>query len=63
MPDKDCLERREKMTDAELDSIAERLEQRIYENIGKGVVKRFLWIVGIISISVYFYLKSKGIIL
>ena len=63
MPDAACLEeRRSKISEAELDAIAERLEQRLYENIGKGVVNRFLWIVGIITISVLTYLKSKGIL-
>lgn len=70
MPDNECIdqiekkltERRAKLDEAELDRIADRLEQRIYENIGKGVVRRSLWIIGVMTISVATYLKSKGLI-
>ena len=63
MPDAQCLEeRRNKMSEEELNAIAEKLEQRMYQNIGKGVVSRFLWIVGIISISVLTYLEHKGLL-
>lgn len=63
MPDAKCLEeRRSKISEEELNAIAEKLEQRMYQNIGKGVVNRFLWIVGIISISVLTYLEHKGLL-
>ena len=63
MPDAACLEeRRSKISEEELNAIAEKLEQRMYQNIGKGVVSRFLWIVGIISISVLTYLEHKGLL-
>lgn len=70
MPDKECIDkieqdlrdRRKKISDDELDLIAERLENRMYENIGKSVVSKFFWIVGVITVSVGAYLKSKGIV-
>ena len=70
MPDAKCIddiadkiiEKRAKMTDEELDAIAERLEQRIYQSIGKGIVNRFLWVVGILTVSILTYLDHKDII-
>ncbi len=59
---KNTNERREVMSEEVLDAIAARLEQRMYEQIGKGVVRRFLWVVGIISISVLTYLEHKGML-
>ena len=57
MPDQECLDRRAKMSDEELDIIAEKLEKRIYEGIGKSVVQKFIWILGLTVTAVYVYLN------
>ena len=71
MPDNDCMtkiideleERRKKMSIEELDEIANHLEQRVYQNIGHGVVNRLLWIIGLLAVSVFAYLEHKGVII
>lgn len=60
MPDDDCLKRRTGMSDEELDIIAAKLESRMYANIGKSVVNKFFWIVGLAATAVYIYLTGKG---
>ena len=70
MPYNDCMtkiineldERRKKMSAEELDEIASHLEQRVYQNIGRGVINRLLWIIGLLAVSVYAYLEHKGVI-
>ena len=71
MPDADCMtkiideldERCKKMSAEELDEIANHLEQRVYQNIGRGVVNRLLWIIGLLAVSVFAYLEHKGVII
>ncbi len=70
MPDENCVkhimkqvdeERHKKLTDEELDLIAERLEQKFYASVGKNIVSKFFVAVGIITVSVLTYLKLKGV--
>lgn len=65
MPDEYCIgkiieinekERRHNLSDAEIDVIAERLQSKMYEQIGKSVIAKLFWLVGVISVSVYVYL-------
>lgn len=65
MPDEYCIgkiieinekERRHNLSDAEIDVIAERLQSKMYEQIGKSVIAKLFWFVGVISVSVYVYL-------
>lgn len=58
MPDEECI--KSKFTEKELDYIAKKLEERMYMNIGKSVVSRFFIIVGVITVALGTYLKSKG---
>ncbi len=58
MPDEECI--KSKFTEKELDYIAKKLEERMYMNIGKSVVSRFFIIVGVITVALGAYLKSKG---
>lgn len=58
------------LTDAEIDQIAERAAHKAFETmttrvfifVGKGLLERLFWIIGIITLSMYFWLKSKGVI-
>lgn len=40
----------------------EMLEDKIYLRIGRGVVRKFLWLVGLATVSVVAWLHSKGIL-
>lgn len=58
------------LTEAQMDKIAERaatkavekLTDRAYREIGKSVVSKFLWIVGVLSAAVFLWFQSKGLI-
>jgi hypothetical protein len=57
-------------SDSQLDEIAERaatkamekLTNHVYQEVGKGVVRKLFWIIGAASVGIYLWLKSKGII-
>lgn len=62
MPDEHCIEkiiklndeeRRSRLTDEEIDIIASRIQNKMYEQIGKNVVAKLFWLVGIASVSVW----------
>lgn len=57
-------ERHFELTEAQLDYIADRAAKKalesVYAEVGRSVVKRFLWIVGAIALGVAAYLFSKG---
>lgn len=57
---------RPSLSEEEIDTIAERAAakviQKIQTEVGKGVLSKILWIVGVISISAYIWLSTKGII-
>lgn len=70
MPDENCIkeiikindtERRSRLTDDEIEIIADRIQSKMYEHIGKNVVSKLFWIIGIVTVSIGVYLKSKGI--
>jgi len=58
------------LTDEDIEFIAEKAAEKavakmtgmIYQEVGKGVVNRFLWIVGLSAIGVYVYLQQRGFI-
>ena len=58
------------LTEEQIEQIAERaatkaiakLETHLYTSVGKGVLNKLAYVLGVIVISVYFYLQSKGII-
>lgn len=58
------------LTDEQMDDIAERaatravekLTQDAYRAVGKSVVDKFLYILGVCALGLYFYLQQKGII-
>ncbi|MCX6073347.1 MAG: hypothetical protein NTY39_03430 [Campylobacterales bacterium] len=61
-----CIECNHTLTDAQLEKYADlavqKLTQKFYMEIGKTVFDKFLVIVGLISVGIYFYLQTKGII-
>ena len=60
-------ERREiRLSDEEIEAIARRVKKlamdEIYAEIGKGVVKRVLWSLGLGGAAITLYLTAKGYI-
>ena len=60
---------REPLTEEQIEEIAERaatkaiskLETHLYTTVGKSVLNKLAYLVGVIVLSVYFYLQSKGL--
>lgn len=58
------------LTDAQIDEIAEKAADKavakmttiIYQEVGKGVVNKLLWVIGVIAVAVYSFLTAKGIV-
>lgn len=58
------------MTEEDVERVAEmaankavnKMATEAYQAIGKGVVNRFLWIVGVITVGFAAWLHSKGVI-
>ena len=56
---------RPSLTEAEMDSIAERAAdraiQRVYEQIGKSVAQKIYWAIGIVVVGMLMLLAGNGI--
>lgn len=58
------------LTDEQVEKIAEKaaekavakLTDRVYQEVGKGVVQKLLWIVGAVCVGLYLWLHSKGVV-
>ena len=58
------------LDDSELEKIAERaaekaiekLTNHVYQEVGKSVISKFVYVVGACSVGLYLWLKSKGVI-
>lgn len=56
------------LTDEEIDHIAEKAAEQavakmtaaFYREVGRGVVNRFLWIIGILAIAAYVAAQQRG---
>ncbi len=66
--DTDSKDRRHQhlVTDANLERIAERAKdlalEQVYADIGKGIVKRFLWLLGLGGSALAVWLAAHGLI-
>ena len=57
-------------TEEQIEEIAERAAERamkkltdhMYKEVGRSVVSKLFWIVGIISVGMYLWLKQKGLV-
>lgn len=57
-------------TEEQIEEIAERAAERamkkltdhMYKEVGRSVVNKFFWIVGVISVGMYLWLKQKGLV-
>ena len=58
------------LTEEQIEEIAERAAERamakltdhMYKQVGKSVVGKLFWIVGVISVGAYMWLKQKGVL-
>jgi hypothetical protein len=58
------------LTEEQIEEIAERAAERamrkltdqMYKQVGKSVISKLFWIVGVISVGLYMWLKQKGVI-
>ena len=58
------------LTDPELEMIAERaaekaiekLTQHVYQEVGKSVISKLVYIVGVCTVGLYLWLRSKGVV-
>lgn len=58
------------LDDSELEKIAERAAEKaiekltthVYQEVGKSVISKFVYVVGACSLGLYLWLKSKGVI-
>jgi len=58
------------LTDCQIDEIAGRaadlavnkLTEDAYKAVGKSIVEKMLWIVGVITVGLYLWLKAKGVV-
>lgn len=52
------------LTEAQIDDIVERavekVFQRIYAEVGKNVLKRLAWVIGLVSMGLLVWLAGKG---
>lgn len=48
------------IVDAAATAASERMMASVYQSIGKGVVERFMIVVGALAVAAWFYAKSQG---
>jgi hypothetical protein len=56
------------LTDEQVERIAEKaaekavakLTDQVYREVGKGVVSKFVWIVGALAVGLFIWLKAQG---
>ncbi len=52
----------EEIADKAAEKAVAKMTANLYQDIGKGVVAKLTWLVGVIVVGLYFWLQSKGII-
>ena len=56
----------EKLTDLEIDMIAERAAQKaiikVYEQIGRSVAEKDFWFIGVVVVGMLLLVAGKGVI-
>jgi len=58
------------LTEDMIDEIAEKAAQKavekitanVYQQVGKSVISKFTWIIGVIALSAFFWMTAKGMI-
>ena len=52
----------EKIAEKAAEKAIEKLTNHVYQEVGKSVVSKFVYIVGACSVGLYLWMKSKGVI-
>lgn len=52
----------EKIAEKAATKAIEKLTNHVYQEVGKSVISKFVYIVGACSIGLYLWIKSKGVI-
>ena len=47
-------------TDAEIEEIKEQILESIYADIGKSIIKKFLWVAGAMALAALAWLNGSG---
>lgn len=58
------------LTDEQIEAIAEKAAQKamakltnqFYQEVGKGVVSKFIWVMGVLAVAVYVWAQKEGYI-
>ena len=48
------------LTDEQIEAIKERILASVYEDIGRSLVKKILWVVGTLLVALLAWLTAKG---
>lgn len=54
--------RRNVLSDSQIDAIKERVLASVYEDIGRSLVKKILWLLGALLAALFGFLAAKGYI-
>lgn len=52
----------EKIAERAAEKAVEKLTNHVYQEVGKSVISKFVYIVGACSVYLYLWMKSKGVI-
>ena len=52
----------EKIAEKAAEKAIEKLTDHVYQEVGRSVISKFVYIVGACSLGLYLWLKSKGVI-
>ena len=52
----------EKLAERAAEKAIEKLTNHVYQEVGKSVISKFIYIVGACSVGLYLWMKSKGVI-
>ena len=52
----------EKIAERAAERAIEKLTDHVYQEVGRSVISKFVYIVGACSLGLYLWLKSKGVI-
>ena len=52
----------EKLAERAAEKAIEKLTNHVYQEVGKSVISKFAYVVGVCSLGLYLWMKSKGVI-
>lgn len=52
----------EQIAEKAAEKAIEKLTNHVYQEVGRSVISKFVYIVGVCSLGLYLWLKSKGVI-